>query len=1094
MAISTGAAILLWTGAGHAAGRCEPGIARVASLQGQVEVKRGEAGAWTVAVLDEELCIGDYIRVGALARAALALANDSVFSIDQLTTMRIGAPAETGRSLLQLLVGAVHFFSHRPRVLEIDTPIASAGTEGTEFLMRVEPDRTEVLMFEGRVRLRTPEGELLVASGDAAVATRGAAPRPEIVARPRDAVAWSLYYPPILAPLAERRAPPDGLPQGLQTAILRVAANDYAGAIAALDAVPEAARDARYYTYRAGVLLNVGRVDEAAQAIDRALAQDPKAADALAQRAVIAVVQNRRADALSDARRAVELNPDSAPARIALSYAEQASFDLEAARATLQEAAKRAPDDALVWARLSEIELSFGNLNAAQTAADRAVALAPDLERTQMVLGFAALTRIDIDAARAAFERAIELDSAEPLARLGLGLARIRAGHLEAGRKDLEIAAALDPNNSLLRSYLGKAYFEEKRDPQDAQQYEIAKQLDPNDPTPWLYDAIRLQTINRPVEALHNIEKSIELNDNRAPYRSRLLLDEDLAVRQTSLARIYNNLGFEQLGLNEATKSLTLDPANYSAHRFLSDTYAGIPRLEIARASELLQSQLLQPININPVQPTLPITDLNTIAAAGATAVGFNEFGPLFERNRVQPTLSGLIGNHDTIADEIVLNGLYNRVSVSAGQFHSDTNGFRKNNEVDNDLYDVFGQFAATPKFSAQAEYRRRETDQGDLIFDFDPDLVAENFHRALNQDTVRLGTHLAPLPNVDLITSLFQIDRHEKFGPSDYVNDQGYQAEAQAILRSSAANSILGGGHYDIDVDDNLPTRADPNIRFSRRQENVYFYNYFTLPYNFIATIGMSYDDFEENHNEITKVNPKLGLEWSPTESLRVRLAAFRVVKRALAADQTIEPTQVAGFNQFFDDFNGATAWRYGAGLDARIASGLYGGVEASAREVDEPVFGETENRDEQLYRIYLYWTPRPRWAINSGIELDRFQNPQPVNEEFPKKVDTLSIPVAIRYFDPSGIFAELGVTYVADNVDRIDAAGLPEGDDQFWLLDATVGYRLPRRYGILSLEGKNLLGESFGYEDDNYRIAEPRNSRYIPDRTILARLTLSF
>jgi hypothetical protein len=179
---------------------------------------------------------------------------------------------------------------------------------------------------------------------------------------------------------------------------------------------------------------------------------------------------------------------------------------------------------------------------------------------------------------------------------------------------------------------------------------------------------------------------------------------------------------------------------------------------------------------------------------------------------------------------------------------------------------------------------------------------------------------------------------------------------------------------------------------------------------------------------------------------------------------------------------------------LDARIASGLYGGVEASAREVDEPVFGETENRDEQLYRIYLYWTPRPRWAINSGIELDRFQNPQPVNEEFPKKVDTLSIPVAIRYFDPSGIFAELGVTYVADNVDRIDAAGLPEGDDQFWLLDATVGYRLPRRYGILSLEGKNLLGESFGYEDDNYRIAEPRNSRYIPDRTILARLTLSF
>ena len=97
-----------------------------------------------------------------------------------------------------------------------------------------------------------------------------------IVARPRDAVAWALYYPPILAELAGGGAPPRPLPPGLQAAIERVAANDYAGALAALEAVPEAARDARYYTYRAGVLLNVGRVDEAAAAIQRALALDPE--------------------------------------------------------------------------------------------------------------------------------------------------------------------------------------------------------------------------------------------------------------------------------------------------------------------------------------------------------------------------------------------------------------------------------------------------------------------------------------------------------------------------------------------------------------------------------------------------------------------------------------------------------------------------------------------------------------------------------------------------------------------------------------------------------------------------------------------------
>ena len=65
----------------------------------------------------------------------------------------------------------------------------------------------------------------------------------------------------------------------------------------------------------------------------------------------------------------------------------------------------------------------------------------------------------------------------------------------------------------------------------------MAKGLDPLDPTPYFYDAIRKQTVNRPVEALEDMQTSITLNDNRAVYRSRLLLDEDLAARSASLAQ-----------------------------------------------------------------------------------------------------------------------------------------------------------------------------------------------------------------------------------------------------------------------------------------------------------------------------------------------------------------------------------------------------------------------------------------------------------------------------------------------------------------------------------------------------------------------------
>ena len=211
----------------------------------------------------------------------------------------------------------------------------------------------------------------------------------------------------------------------------------------------------------------------------------------------------------------------------------------------------------------------------------------------------------------------------------------IRSGDLDAGGREIEIAVALDPNNSLLRSYLGKAYFEEKRDPLDAEQYAIAKELDPNDPTPWFYDAIRLQTENRPVEALRNLERSIELNDNRAVYRSRLLLDEDCATRGTSLARIYDDLGFEQLGLRRGDEvaeprsgqllgaSLPLRHLCSACPGTRSPGPASCCRRSCCSRSTSTRSSRAcrSPISTSSPAPVRP-------------EAAFNEFTPLFERNR----------------------------------------------------------------------------------------------------------------------------------------------------------------------------------------------------------------------------------------------------------------------------------------------------------------------------------------------------------------------------------------------------------------------------------------------------------------------------
>src|SRR5262249_30134827 len=159
-------------------------------------------------------------------------------------------------------------------------------------------------------------------------ASAGQAPQPYLIARPLDAAQWALYYPPILSA-------PTGDAPGLTEARQRAAIGDIAGALAALDKAPASAT---VDTYRAALLLQVGQAEAARGALDRALAADPQDAQALALRSVIQVVQNQQDAALADAQKAVEIAPDSAAARLALSYAQQAHFDLDGARATMQAA------------------------------------------------------------------------------------------------------------------------------------------------------------------------------------------------------------------------------------------------------------------------------------------------------------------------------------------------------------------------------------------------------------------------------------------------------------------------------------------------------------------------------------------------------------------------------------------------------------------------------------------------------------------------------------------------------------------------------------------------------------------------------------
>jgi hypothetical protein len=79
-------------------------------------------------------------------------------------------------------------------------------------------------------------------------------------------------------------------------------------------------------------------------------------------------------------------------------------------------------------------------------------------------------------------------------------------------------------------------------------------------------------------------------------------------------------------------------------------------------------------------------------------------------------------------------------------------------------------------------------------------------------------------------------------------------------------------------------------------------------------ATIGFSLDDLRQGLLVRREACPKLGVSISSKTGTLLRAAAFKSVRRQLVSNQTLEPTQISGFNQFFDDVNGARAWRYGA------------------------------------------------------------------------------------------------------------------------------------------------------------------------------------
>jgi outer membrane receptor protein involved in Fe transport len=80
--------------------------------------------------------------------------------------------------------------------------------------------------------------------------------------------------------------------------------------------------------------------------------------------------------------------------------------------------------------------------------------------------------------------------------------------------------------------------------------------------------------------------------------------------------------------------------------------------------------------------------------------------------------------------------------------------------------------------------------------------------------------------------------------------------------------------------------------------------------------------------------------------------------------------------------------------------------------------------------------------------------------------------------YYDQDGKFARRVII----------GAPTEKADDNFWLVDAAISYRFPKRYGFFTIGVTNLFDEDFNYFD-----IDSDNPSIQPDRFIFGKVTLA-
>ena len=1150
---------------------------RILEIQGTLQILAPGAAVWVKTTTPQTLGPGYRLRTGPNGRVLLRWSDQSVVPFGAMTEIEIlPANQPEAQAGLRLVKGILSFFHRdKPGRIRVITRGAVAGVEGTEFVLQVETvdnvERTILSLIDGKVEFSNRQGGLVLTNMQQAVAEVGKAPVRTAGFIANNVLQWCFYYPAVLdlrdLPLTpeEQQALGDSL-AAYRTGDLLAALARYPD-LANRQPVSDAER-----VYHAAVLLSVGQVEQTEAALAALPAAGPserlqRLANALRQ--LIAAVKRQPAPST--------LNPQLSTELLAASYYEQSravrETALRGALALARQAANTSPEFGFAWARVAELEFSFGRTSRALEALNQSLALAPRNAQALALKGFLLAAQNKTREAIDSFNQAIAVDGNLGNAWLGRGLCRIRRGDRQGGREDLLVAAALEPQRAFLRSYLGKAYGDAGDTERAEHELALAKNLDSADPTAWLYSALLLQQENRINEAVDELEKSQALNDNRRLYRSKLLLDQDRAVRSANLANVYRDAGMTDWSVYEAGRAVSADYANYSAHLFLANSYDELRdpnrinlRYETPAESEYLIANLLAPVG----------------AGLLAQSVSQQEYSKLFERDRLGVASTTEYLSRGAWVEHGAQFGTFGNSSYLFEGLYRWDPGQRPNNDFEERELRLHLKQQITPQDSLYFRAIHYDLTSGDQSQYYDQRNAFSKLRVQEEQEPVlHFGYHHEWGPGVHTLLLGGRLhDRVSVFNtlqPTFFITTppggpvaqaelmwaevhyrnrlEIYTAELQQIWQQANHTTILGGRFQNGNFrSENLQTNpvvlgdiigyfdpavpmADQDFRTDFQRLGFYGYHYWQILPSLQLLGGVAYDriTYPENfrapplsdgETEAEQLSPKAGFIWRPTGEAAIRFAYTRGLGGA-SIDQTflLEPSQVAGFDQLFRSLipgsigirsAGARFEAFGLALDQKIGSGTYVGVSgqllnsADKRKLGvfeytgvSSVFAEPSGIPESLdftersLLLTVNQLFQNEWSFGASYRLARAD----LDTDLAMVPDTAAIlgfrprqnlsavlhQVALNgiYSHPGGFFTQFQALWYAQS-NQGYAPAIP--GDEFWQLNAFVGYRFPRRKLEVRLGLLNLT-------DQDYRLNPLTLYNELPrGRTFAARLQFSF